>query len=214
MQVVQWGIERLKANPANYREHPAEQVAEIVASIERFGWREPLVVRPSDGIIIAGHGRMLAAEQIGAVLVPVVEWECTQEEADAFLVASNATPRGAVDNGDKLAALLERIATQRQGLAGVGYSAEDKSALLDRLAQQRERLAQQRERLQAANRDEDAPKRDKSDSSVCSISGSSYQLGKHVLVCGDAPKFCDIIRRQWTKYARKHAIEPGAGALE
>lgn len=210
MEVKQWEIQRLKANAANYREHPPEQVAEIVASIERFGWRKPIVVRPSDGLIIAGHGTVQAAEQLGAWLIPVAEWECTDEEADAFLVADNATQRGAVDNEDKLAPLLARIAKQREGLQGVGYSPDALTSMQERLATMRERVAAAR-----VPKPPSAPKdKPKGEPNVVSMPGQSYQLGKHVLVCGDAPKFCDIIRRQWTRYAQKHDLEPGAGALE
>jgi hypothetical protein len=56
----------------NPRTHSDTQVAQIAASIREFGWTVPILVDDANGII-AGHGRVLAARQLGLERVPVIE---------------------------------------------------------------------------------------------------------------------------------------------
>lgn len=62
----------LVPDPRNARTHPKRQVEQIVASIAAFGFTNPILVDPG-GKLIAGHGRLLAAKQIGLTEVPVIE---------------------------------------------------------------------------------------------------------------------------------------------
>ena len=62
----------LVPDPRNARTHPKRQIEQIVASIRAFGFTNPVLVEPS-GKVIAGHGRLLAAKQIGMAEIPVIE---------------------------------------------------------------------------------------------------------------------------------------------
>lgn len=62
----------LVPDPRNARTHPKKQVAQIIASIEAFGFTNPILADP-EGRLIAGHGRLLAARQMGLDEVPVIE---------------------------------------------------------------------------------------------------------------------------------------------
>ena len=62
----------LVPDPRNARTHPKRQIEQIVASIRAFGFTNPILADP-EGRLIAGHGRLLAAKQIGLGEVPVVE---------------------------------------------------------------------------------------------------------------------------------------------
>ncbi len=64
--------ESLAPDPRNARTHPKRQIAQIVASIEAFGFTNPILV-DEGGAIIAGHGRLRAAREIGLVEVPTIE---------------------------------------------------------------------------------------------------------------------------------------------
>jgi ParB-like chromosome segregation protein Spo0J len=66
-----WPVERLVPYARNARTHSPEQVAQIAASILEFGFNAPILVDSHDGII-AGHGRLLAAQKLGMAEVPVV----------------------------------------------------------------------------------------------------------------------------------------------
>ena len=65
-------IDSLVPDPRNARTHPKRQVEQIIASIRSFGFTNPVLAEPS-GKVIAGHGRLLAAKQMGLAEVPVIE---------------------------------------------------------------------------------------------------------------------------------------------
>jgi hypothetical protein len=62
----------LKPDPRNARTHSKAQVQQIVASIRQFGFTNPILIDP-DGVLIAGHGRLLAAKAMGMAEVPTIE---------------------------------------------------------------------------------------------------------------------------------------------
>jgi len=63
-QIAFWPLDRLKPYERNPKTHDAHQVAKIAASMAEFGWTVPCLVA-ADGELIAGHGRVLAAAQLG-----------------------------------------------------------------------------------------------------------------------------------------------------
>ena len=62
----------LKPDPRNARTHSKRQLQQIVASIRQFGFTNPVLIDP-EGVLIAGHGRLLAAKSIGMAEVPTIE---------------------------------------------------------------------------------------------------------------------------------------------
>jgi hypothetical protein len=56
----------------NARTHSENQIGQIAASIEEFGWTNPILVDGANGVV-AGHGRLLAAQRLGLAQVPVIE---------------------------------------------------------------------------------------------------------------------------------------------
>lgn len=75
----------------NAKKHPEEQVEHIANSIKEFGFRQPLVI-DKDGVLIIGHGRLLAAKKLGLETVPVVKADdLTEEQVKALRLADNKT---------------------------------------------------------------------------------------------------------------------------
>src|SRR5277367_5631672 len=73
----------------NARTHSPEQVAEIAASIQEFGWTNPVLVDGESGII-AGHGRVLAAKRLGIDPVPCIELAGLSEaQRRAYILAES-----------------------------------------------------------------------------------------------------------------------------
>jgi ParB-like chromosome segregation protein Spo0J len=70
-QVERWLIAKLIPYARNARTHSAEQVAQIAASIREFGFTNPVLV-DEQGTLIAGHGRVLGAMQLGLPDVPTM----------------------------------------------------------------------------------------------------------------------------------------------
>ena len=68
-QVERWPLSRLIPYARNARQHSDEQVAQIAASIKEWGWTVPVLADEGGGLI-CGHGRVLAARQLGLDEVP------------------------------------------------------------------------------------------------------------------------------------------------
>ena len=83
-KVELWPVDRLRPYERNPRTHSEEQVAQIAASIVEFGFTNPILVDEASGII-AGHGRLLAARQLGLAEVPVMRLEHLDRGAEAGL---------------------------------------------------------------------------------------------------------------------------------
>ncbi|HDR27183.1 ParB/Srx family N-terminal domain-containing protein, partial [Rhodovulum sp.] len=66
-----WPLSRLQPYAKNAKAHGPDQVAKIAASMAEFGWTVPCLVA-EDGELIAGHGRVLAATQLGLTEAPVI----------------------------------------------------------------------------------------------------------------------------------------------
>lgn len=72
----------------NSRTHSPEQIGKVADSIRRFGFTNPVLIR-GDGIV-AGHGRVMAARQLGMEAVPVIRLDhLTEDEARAYVIADN-----------------------------------------------------------------------------------------------------------------------------
>jgi ParB-like chromosome segregation protein Spo0J len=79
----------LVPNTRNARTHTEQQIDQIAASIREWGWTAPILV-DEDEVVIAGHGRLLAAARLGLDEVPVIiarGWSEAQKRA--YLIADN-----------------------------------------------------------------------------------------------------------------------------
>ena len=72
INITQRNVSELIPYARNSRTHSEEQVAQIAASIKEFGWTNPILV-DGEGVIIAGHGRLMAARKLGYTQVPTIE---------------------------------------------------------------------------------------------------------------------------------------------
>ena len=84
-----WPLKRLVPYARNARTHSPAQVAQIAASIQEFGFTNPILVATDAGIL-AGHGRLAAARELGLQTVPVVVLDhLTPEQRRAYVLADN-----------------------------------------------------------------------------------------------------------------------------
>lgn len=87
--VERWPLARVIPDESNARTHSEEQVEQIVASMREWGWTIPVLVDENDKLI-AGHGRVLAAQSLGLPEVPVmVARGWTEAQKRAYLIADN-----------------------------------------------------------------------------------------------------------------------------
>ena len=171
-EIELWDIERLTMNPKNARKHSTEQIQELAASMSAFGFMSA-VVAGSDGIVLAGNARVLAARELRLPRVPVIVADhLSESEKQAFAIADNQIALHASWDHEILKVRLELLRQEGMELKLVGFSEEEFSALVDE--------------LEANNRleDEDAAP-EPPDVAVTEV-GDLWELGNHLLFCGDA----------------------------
>ncbi len=174
---IEWvPIERLFVNPANPRINEAA-IDPVAASLRRFGWRQPIVARPS-GEVIAGNTRLKAALKLGMTEVPVVWFEGPDIEATAYAIADNRTHEFSEWDEPALAKLLEELRAE-DALDGVGYTEIDIDELLAELAD---------------DEDIDDPGPEEPPETPVSRPGDLWVLGNHRILCGDSTSSEDVER--------------------
>jgi DNA modification methylase len=164
----------------NARTHSPSQVAQIAASIAEFGFVNPVLV-DAEGVLIAGHGRVMAAKQLGLATVPVLRLgHLSSAQARALRLADNQIALNSGWDEALLAAEIARIRDEAVvDLDVLGFSGME----LDRL-------------LAAA----DAGLGDDADDAPpppvvpVSRTGDLWRCGEHRLLCGDATKLIDVQR--------------------
>ena len=91
MRIEYLPVDSLTPYERNAKRHPDDQVEHIANSIREFGFRQPLVV-DADGVVVIGHGRLMAAKKLGLETVPVVRADDLSEaQIKALRLADNKT---------------------------------------------------------------------------------------------------------------------------
>jgi ParB-like chromosome segregation protein Spo0J len=114
----------------NARTHSDEQVRQIAASIRQWGFTVPVLVDEA-GVIIAGHGRVMAADHLGLVEVPVViarGW--SDEQKRAYLIADNQLALNASWNQALLGLEVSDLKELGFEIGLMGFSAEELEKML------------------------------------------------------------------------------------
>ncbi|MBW7851035.1 MAG: site-specific DNA-methyltransferase [Rhodospirillales bacterium] len=125
-----WPLSRLQPYARNAKVHDPDQVARIAASMAEFGWTVPCLVA-EDGELIAGHGRILAATQLGLTEAPVIVLgHLTGEQRRAYRIADNKlTELGSWDEA-LLSAELQGLLADDFDLSLVGFADGELDKLL------------------------------------------------------------------------------------
>jgi ParB-like chromosome segregation protein Spo0J len=175
LQIEYTPIYALHAQRQNARTHSKRQIRQIADSIERFGFCNPILV-DDDRTILAGHGRVKAAELLGLANVPTVRLSHLSEaDKRAYVIADNRLAEKAGWDRDLLAIELQSLIDIGFEVELTGFEMPEIDLLLD-------------EALEAAGlspaADDQLP--EKSKSPPTSRLGDLWILGKHRLLCGDA----------------------------
>jgi DNA modification methylase len=122
LQLNTWPIERLIPSGRNARTHSATQIAEITASMRAFGFTNPILVG-ADGDIVAGHGRLAAARQLGMTEVPVIVLNGLNEvQRRQLMLADNRIALNAGWNVEMLHQELVDLRVLGADLAVLGFT--------------------------------------------------------------------------------------------
>jgi ParB-like chromosome segregation protein Spo0J len=125
-----WLIDKLIPFARNPRTHSDSQIAQIAASIEEFGFNNPILVDTKAGII-ARHGRLLAARKLGLTEVPVIGLDhLTEAQKRAYIIADNQLALAAGWNEDILRAELAALQAEDFNLDLIGFEDDELARLL------------------------------------------------------------------------------------
>ena len=168
-QLEVWPIERLIPSPRNARTHSDAQIAEIAGSIRAFGFSNPILVG-EDGDVIAGHGRLAAARQLGMTEVPVIPLRgLSQLQRRQLMLADNRVALNAGWDMDVLKLELKDLSELGADLSVLGFTPQELAAALAPVSQG---LTDENEVPEVA----EAP---------VTVNGDIWCLGGHRLACGD-----------------------------
>jgi DNA modification methylase len=179
LHIERWPLERLIPYARNPRTHTEEQVAQIAASIAEFGFVNPVLVG-ADGVIIAGHARVMAARKLGMGEVPVIVLDhLTPAQRRALVIADNRLAENAGWDEEMLRVELEALREDDFHLDLLGFEDAEIEAL----------LAQPDEAF-TGNTDDDAVP--ETPETAVTVPGDVWILGDHRLLCGDATVMTDV----------------------
>ena len=129
-KIEQWPTAKLLPYARNARTHSDEQVAQIAASIAEFGFTNPILAG-SDGVIVAGHGRLAAAHKLGLKQVPVVVLEhLSSTQRRALVIADNRIAENAGWDDAMLRVELAALQDDDFDLSITGFDADALAELM------------------------------------------------------------------------------------
>jgi hypothetical protein len=184
LQIESVPIDQVLPYAANARTHPDEQVAQIAASIAEFGFNVPVLLDDA-GVLIAGHGRVLAAKRLGLDAVPAIRLShLTETQARAYRIADNQIALNSGWDETLLAEELRALHADDMDLSLLGFDQETLARLLDDTSFEENEAA-------AEAADQPAP-----EPPVVPVTrpGNLWLLGRHRLLCGDATSAADVAR--------------------
>lgn len=160
----------------NSRTHSDEQVAQIASSIKEFGFTNPVLIDADNGII-AGHGRLMAAQKLGLDNVPCIRLtDLTPAQLKAYVIADNKLALNAGWNDELLRLELDALKEMDFDLGLTGFSQEELDAMFPKVVD--------------ALTDEDAvPEQPAIPKTVL---GDIWLLGDHRVMCGDSTSIDEV----------------------
>lgn len=103
-------ISTLKPYEKNAKEHPQEQIDQIIASIEQFGMNDPIGIWGEERLIVEGHGRLLALQQMGETEAPTIRLDhMSDEQRRAYTLVHNKTTMNSGFDIEILSAEIEDL---------------------------------------------------------------------------------------------------------
>lgn len=176
-QIEHLPLDALVPYARNSRTHSPEQIAQVAASIREFGFTNPVLI-DGEGGIIAGHGRVMAARQLGLSEVPCIRLaHLTGAQKRAYVIADNKLALNAGWDDALLALELRDLGSEGFALHLTGFSDEELDNLLDI------------DGVGEEKRDpDDAPAIPRTPATK---TGDTWLLGAHRVRCGDSTSAAD-----------------------
>lgn len=163
----------LKPYSRNANLHPPEQIADLKRGIEQFGFLVPCLIH-ENGEVLAGHGRLIAATEMGLDAVPCIRWKhLDPTQRKAFRIYENQISKGAVLDLDFLRMDMNELSVEGFQVDMLGFENWEMENLLRPPGSVRIETNQ-------ADETPDLP------NTIKTNRGDVWILGKHRLMCGDS----------------------------
>jgi ParB/RepB/Spo0J family partition protein len=189
-----WEVEKLVPYANNPRTHSEAQIAQIAESIQEFGFTNPILVDTTAGIL-AGHGRLRAAQKLGLAKVPVLVLDHLSEtQKRAYILADNKLAENAGWDEELLAAELEALKLEEYDLALTGFSEKELDELLGATT-----IVAPEPQIDRADELQQKWKTER---------GQLWVIGEHRPLCGDSASEVDVTRLMDGKRALLFATDP------
>jgi len=177
MKIVTIPIAEIIPYEKNAKEHPKKQIEQIKASIKEFGFNDPIAVDEKN-VIIEGHGRLIALQELGYKEVECIKLEhLTESQKKAYIIAHNKLTLNTGFNIKLLEIELKDIELGGIDLLLTGFTDKELNKFLDN-----------KEDIEDDEYDPTPPEVAKS------RLGDLWSLGKHKLLCGDSTVIDDVKR--------------------
>jgi DNA modification methylase len=171
--VVYQPIDRVILDPGNPRKHSKKQIGQIARSLKEFGFNVPILV-DADLRVVAGHGRLLAARQLGLQRVPTIALEhLNPEQAKAFAIADNRLGELSTWDDRLLGERLSELSKLE-----LDFSLDVTGFEIPKIELLIEGAPPQRDPADRMPRAQPGP-------AVCRP-GDLWELGRHLIYCGNA----------------------------
>ena len=188
-----WPIDKVTPYANNPRRLGEHAVAKVAASLAAYGWRQPIVV-DADGVVIAGHTRLLAARHLGQDTVPVhVARDLSPAQVKAYRIADNRAAQENTWDAGLLSMEVLDLKAMSADLDALGFDSDELTAALA-----------------------PAPVEGRTDPDAVPDTppvpttkpGDLWLLGQHRILCGDSTKAEDVQRLMAGERAVLMATDP------
>lgn len=180
MNIVYKQVQTLIPYAKNARTHGTEQVKQIAASIKEFGFTNPVLIDGENGII-AGHGRVMAAQLLGMDEVPCIELSyLTKPQKTAYIIADNKLALNAGWNDDMLRSCIEELKEMDYNISLTGFDKFEISELFSNTIPTDDEF--------------DVDVEIESIKTAITKQGDIWCLGRHLLKCGDSTNSEDVAK--------------------
>ena len=182
LQVQYIDPQELKPFADNPRHHSERNIQDIQRSIKKFGFTNPILVRQEDNMVVAGHGRLESAQELGLEEVPVIYLDFSENDAKLYAITDNRTAETSEWDLVALDELVQSLEMDEDELPDTGFYADELEEILAEVQEDVDLYA---------DKDADAVPEV---TEAITQEGDLWILGEHRLLCGDATKKEDVGR--------------------
>ena len=158
----------------NPRTHSDKQIVALMASIEEFGFRVPIITN-KEGVVLAGHGRLEAAQRLGLEEVPTIVADgLTKTQQRGFVVGDNKLASMSTWDKDLLLHEVEILLEEEFHIETTGFSTADIDILIDGAA------------VPEDSDQENLQPEDVAEEMIVARLDDVWRLDQHRIFCGDS----------------------------